>query len=583
MESLNEQNIKYDVTQKNLQDVLDTIVLPKFQRGFVWPKSKKTELLKTLHEGLPFGSILVYEQMIQGEKKSQLLDGQQRLSTIKEYQKNKLDYWRPLNDQIFVEKLSAINELLPEENQLVEKKFIELLNGELDPADWTDELNDVVAEDRKTLRNIVNDLKKEIEGYIKLQSLSIPIIKFNGEENLIAKVFENLNKGGVPLSKYELYGAAWINSEIQLDNSELQDNILNNVIDYYEDQENNGEFEINNFSRDDLKNNRKITLAELGTALGQLVFDNLPSLFSKNEIKRNELGFGILGIATNTENKDLAKLIDRNVDIQQNLDNILKKADEISRTLNSIFEQILKQFTPSGKPAYATGITTSFKILSYFAALWELDVATDQYKSTIKNIPSYYLLDALTGVWTAHGDSRLVDYYPKSGLKNYQKQLEIEELIKALNTWQNDQNSETVIVKKEARAILTIHANLTYMNSSLPTGENYEVEHIIPKAWVKEFDQDVKYTKLGEIGNLMYLPKVLNAKKQALTLYDYQKSDEFETLICLSDYPSKKIFDKVREHLESKNFGAVNDIISDRSQSVFQTLATNIIRHSLEY
>lgn len=136
MESLNEQNIKYDVTQKNLQDVLDTIVLPKFQRGFVWPKSKKTELLKTLHEGLPFGSILVYEQMIQGEKKSQLLDGQQRLSTIKEYQKNKLDYWRPLNDQIFVEKLSEINELLPEENQLVEKKFIELLNGELDPADW---------------------------------------------------------------------------------------------------------------------------------------------------------------------------------------------------------------------------------------------------------------------------------------------------------------------------------------------------------------------------------------------------------------------------------------------------------------
>lgn len=41
-------------------DQLDRISLPKFQRGFVWTKKKQEDFVQTLHDGYPFGTLLVY-------------------------------------------------------------------------------------------------------------------------------------------------------------------------------------------------------------------------------------------------------------------------------------------------------------------------------------------------------------------------------------------------------------------------------------------------------------------------------------------------------------------------------------------
>lgn len=49
---------QYETITLGVND-LDRIELPKFQRGFVWGTKKKNDFVQTLHEGLPFGALLV--------------------------------------------------------------------------------------------------------------------------------------------------------------------------------------------------------------------------------------------------------------------------------------------------------------------------------------------------------------------------------------------------------------------------------------------------------------------------------------------------------------------------------------------
>ena len=58
------------------------------------------------------------------------------------------------------------------------------------------------------------------------------MIVYLGGSAHIADVFANLNKGGVPLTKYEVFGAAWVNAAIRLrgaEESPLQDQLLQYV------------------------------------------------------------------------------------------------------------------------------------------------------------------------------------------------------------------------------------------------------------------------------------------------------------------------------------------------------------------
>ena len=72
---------------------LDTVAIPQFQRGYVWNSTKKNALIETLHNGFPFGSLLTYQGQNGQER---LLDGQQRLSTIRDFRKRPLHYWKQI-------------------------------------------------------------------------------------------------------------------------------------------------------------------------------------------------------------------------------------------------------------------------------------------------------------------------------------------------------------------------------------------------------------------------------------------------------------------------------------------------------
>lgn len=74
----------YKTMNSTISSLQNRLVLPKFQRGYVWTQVKQLELIESLHKGYPFGALLTYAPKNSDEEK--LLDGQQlwTLNTIRQ-------------------------------------------------------------------------------------------------------------------------------------------------------------------------------------------------------------------------------------------------------------------------------------------------------------------------------------------------------------------------------------------------------------------------------------------------------------------------------------------------------------------
>src|SRR5918998_492882 len=87
-----------EMAMTKLGTILDQIdagsmLLPEFQRGYVWNRDQVRGLMRSLYRGYPVGALLVWEaadssaQAVRGDvavipgTKSLLLDGQQRVTT----------------------------------------------------------------------------------------------------------------------------------------------------------------------------------------------------------------------------------------------------------------------------------------------------------------------------------------------------------------------------------------------------------------------------------------------------------------------------------------------------------------------
>lgn len=572
---------QYDTITLGVSD-LDRITLPKFQRGFVWNKTKKTSFIQTLHDGFPFGALLVYPETSDADSKLVLLDGQQRLSTILQYQHDQIPFWKPLNFDKYQSCLTSINSMLDEEHQVTEETFDRLLTNKIDVADWADEVAPSDAARRKDLRDKIKELQTEIAQFVDLNELGILAIKFTGSRDRIADVFANLNKGGMPLQKYEVFSAAWSNTEIRLlqageSANGLQDKILEYVKSYYSSMETKAEFELNDFSEDELSKSRVITLSEFAVALGAFVHELLPSLVGDTLSTQNEIGYGLLGIATGTDNRKLSTLNSKVDLINDELQLILEKASRICVDLNGIFSKLLNQIIAGKKDTYVPGLTSSFKTLSYFASLWNLEESSEEYRTTLKNIPSYYVFDFWSRSWTSHGDQRLIDYYPKYGKRNYLQRLTLEQLLDAYAQWASD-NTPGINFSKEVKALTTIHSNQSYLSSVLPHGESFELEHIIAKKLINAAENDrERRIFAGSLGNCMYLPRQDNNKKKEKNLYDVNQEGRYDDLMASSLYYTEEEFATISNALEARDYATINALIMQRGHRVAESIAQSLL------
>ena len=161
-----------------------------------------------------------------------------------------------------------------------------------------------------------------------------------------------------------------------------------------------------------------------------------------------------------------------------------------------------------------------------------------------------------------------MDYYPSHHRRDYLTKIKREAFIEVFNRWLSD-CAPGVNFSKEITAIVTIHANLTYLAKTVSYGESFELEHIIPRKLISTHDNKNPKKVMGNsVGNCMYLPRIDNNKKKDKTLYDVNQAGRYDKLIRESLYFSQPELDMAIKAIERHEFAVANEEISRRARKV---------------
>jgi hypothetical protein len=143
------------------------IIIPEFQRAYVWKQNQASLLIESFLLGLPVPSVFFY---VDENNKSVVIDGQQRITTIGYYFDG---YFGPLkeNEPRRVFKLTGLASNSP-------------FNGK--------QFTDLSESDQRKLRNAV------------LRAINIRQLSPVSDASSIYYIFERLNTGGTPLKAQEI-------------------------------------------------------------------------------------------------------------------------------------------------------------------------------------------------------------------------------------------------------------------------------------------------------------------------------------------------------------------------------------------
>lgn len=244
--------LKYDFEKYHLNKIIELIndkklELPKFQRGFSWDEEMQKNLIISIMNGNPIGMILLAEMEDSDANALVIIDGQQRLSTIKKYLENPLNY---ITEDIIED--SIIERMIEEDQRYFnidddsKLKLIKHFKGDIlcNLIELIeDKINSKIARDYQThlllkrgqLLNIAVDISDDltellitnISEKLDLKDIIIPTTIYKGNIVELADLFEKVNSGSLPLTKYEILNAKWYNKKI--DATDKVEKLVNEV------------------------------------------------------------------------------------------------------------------------------------------------------------------------------------------------------------------------------------------------------------------------------------------------------------------------------------------------------------------
>ena len=234
-----------DTTSMNLTGIIcelknGSIRIPDFQRDYIWTPDQVLELLDTIWNGYPIGSILLWKtnmclkeldplnlklkEFPEEYEKLYLLDGQQRLVTLYGVLHGNLELGKKKKI-----KYRVYFDLKKKEFNIYKREDIDN-RKELDPKieDWFLPLEELITINYQTRATSQNNelitkysiypdlLNAYVDLFLRFNSLSFPAIT-NGQDLAIAtKIFERLNNTGSPLNIVDLMVASTYKPDFNL-------------------------------------------------------------------------------------------------------------------------------------------------------------------------------------------------------------------------------------------------------------------------------------------------------------------------------------------------------------------------------
>lgn len=560
---------EYTATEIHNMQEDNKLVVPRYQRGVVWKASQKADLIDSIKKGLPFGSILLYQD--DNKNNSRIIDGLQRSNTIYEFIENPAKFFNEddIDENVIEElyNLAGVNS----SKESVKNKMIEVIINWIKEDYKTmdaikeiqyNECSEKLANEFPTLQGKEKDVTKIIKPMLysykqictTMAEAKIPAIVIKGDEDSLPIIFERINSKGSQLTKWQIYAATWSDDKIILHNE------LKRIVEFnkkrYEAQNIENNIEIENFDPITFAKKNELSTFELMFGFGKMISANYPHLFSNtkqiNEV--DSVGFNLINACLGLRNSEIKNLNKNLVDIIGNDDEINRFLQEVINCID-IVDRVVAITTKfkSNVRNNSTPIHTEMQICSMIASVFinkfmnyeissddqiinkevHLDSFNKDWKNYIKdfrqNAIKTYLIDTIQTNWRGSGDKKLNNVILNK--EYYTRNIEKQDVLTILKIWHENVKSERkeyqkVQSPKEAERIIL---NIIYSNiltAAEQIGDEYfDIEHIATKERMKKIMSKINKSRttlrlpLSSIGNLCFLPENLNRGKRDKTIY----------------------------------------------------------------
>lgn len=545
-----------------------TIEVPEYQRGIVWKEKQVKDLMDTIINGLPYGSILLYKK--NDGQHYMIIDGLQRITAIYKFVEEPGRFFNEtLIDHDVVRKMASkfnFGEKQDEAEQILADQIQKWVNDNKTMHDIANmqyaKFGSFLSEQYNTLKGqeiqigdmVSPMLSKFKETCQSVLAKKVPAIVMKGSDKKLADVFERINSRGTPLSKYHIYTASWKDDKIKRDKNFPPEIIDANAKRYSEMLY--GELKLADYDHKKFLNGKDINVFELAFGFGKYITSKWPQLFGKETgpIKIDSVGFNLLNCCLCNQNSNLPymnkvlkeKIKDAEVCIfLKKIIECIEDVDKIIGVYNAFKGNRKKKFIPTPKH-------TEFQIISIIASVFinkyvtieknkngkveykfEFSSIHDDWKRRNKalfekNVRKLYLMEILSGHWSGTGDKKM-DVVLQNPLY-YTKEVSKEDFRTCVTTWFNNMNNERneisqISPPKEGELILLAVLYINKFSAEMHlNGSTYDIEHLATKNLMKKRLED-RYKgniklPISSFGNLCYLPSSLNRSKHDKIIYD---------------------------------------------------------------
>lgn len=547
----------YTQLQISVDDILDNkkFIIPQFQRNVVWKHTRRENFIRNIRNGDPFGVILVRIK----DDRFELIDGLQRISTIKAYMNNSYDFldYKDIDTKLIedlikqdikIRNMVLTEQYLKDKTEDLQKILFDCLKNGQENWEVMDTLIKNGISDYKQNKKIINMICDNFRKSIDISGLQVFAINYTGPEENIPNVFYNLNTGGVQLTKYETFSALWAEPTFIVEDDE----ILKHIEQKYINLEKTSDLEVN-FDIDLLRSNG-ISLFEYCYSLSGILRDkkeNFHLLVGENKKSTDPLGFELLSL-----------LLDLKVNRADELYNLLKdtKAEfliNIKNVLKESMQKIVDILKPTILGLNKKNLTTDSTymvyhiLISYIKENYHIDISdgsimkikTNKKMEDLKKfLPIHYLHDNISDFWKQNRQvidlSREIEN--EESRTKYWCNISFEKWESALQFFFGMQFSSTKTIPFNVMLFIDFFTKLKKQNnlglSKYFIGNEIEgkkvfldFEHIIPKAVIEKKIDDLPVSQqsiypVSSLGNVCYLTSTENRSKKDKTIYEFSKN-----------------------------------------------------------
>ena len=536
----------------------ERLLLPTYQRRGVWDENKQKQLMASLRKQWPIGSLLFGKPAGDQTNKYLLIDGQQRVTAIREYCRNPCRYLEPRDVSAAVlERLCEFIKTqkgsdLSDKTSLLITEWLGTCTEMTKPGGFSASSLASVLEKKLELKGAIalasacEDVVLDLEANWNLNEREIAIVFYNGPSDDIPEIFKAINTAGEPLDKFDIIAAQWFTEGT--DTNIKNPKIVSHIRASYEKQVADGmTFAVPFEDRDPM-------LVEYLFGLGKWLIAEYPIFFGKpsESNETEEVGFNIAATAHGlaigwTPMGRLNRLMKTRSINKGKIDPIkfeqaLKEACNFTlRALNDILGMRLNRSGLQEPPEILHNTSHLISMIcrvlvGQFSADFKAERREWQKEKKVlaTTLRHFYLEDILEEKWTGAAATRLFDcvwrregdkLVPSPHYLELRTDTQWKQMLAAYHGKSKMKRRKTGrYVQKHQKVFLkyAIHGTLLLKQE---LGEAHEIEHLFPVSRLEEVIEADKAEQSGwaidHVANLALFSRTLNREKSKQTLEEY--------------------------------------------------------------